>query len=269
MVCSRVKVGGFDVPGWPDRMDRRQDYALRGDTMKYQSAADAPVPIARAERKPDRAEADPAGTRIGILRRHRFGPRIVPCTCSSMAMARCTPSWPGHSSVAILQGQLRAGAALPATRALAAELGLSRNTVLTAYEMLRAEQLAVARVGSGTFVSAVAAVGRQTADQGTGSGPDALRRSPAGLAGTDAAQCRASPALRLALRRASGQSDTDHRMATRAGTRGERRRLGLPAERRPACACVRPSVNTSLGGVASSATPTTWLSSAGRSRLSR
>ena len=35
---------------------------------------------------------------------------------------------------AILQGQLKAGAALPATRALAAELGLSRNTVLTAYE---------------------------------------------------------------------------------------------------------------------------------------
>jgi len=60
---------------------------------------------------------------------------------------------------AILQGQLKAGAALPATRALAAELGLSRNTVLTAYEMLRAEQLAVARVGSGTFVSTSTASG--------------------------------------------------------------------------------------------------------------
>lgn len=54
----------------------------------------------------------------------------------------------------ILQGQLTAGTALPATRVLAAELALSRNTVLTAYEMLCAEQLAVARVGSGTFVSA-------------------------------------------------------------------------------------------------------------------
>ena len=49
---------------------------------------------------------------------------------------------------AILQGELKAGAALPATRALAAELGLSRNTVLTAYEMLCAEQLASARIGS-------------------------------------------------------------------------------------------------------------------------
>lgn len=55
---------------------------------------------------------------------------------------------------AILQGQLKAGAALPATRLMAAELQLSRNTVITAYEMLCAEQLAVARVGSGTFVSA-------------------------------------------------------------------------------------------------------------------
>ena len=64
---------------------------------------------------------------------------------------------------AILGGQLKAGAALPATRALAAELGLSRNTVLTAYEMLRAAQLAVARVGSGTFVSASIAAGDRPA----------------------------------------------------------------------------------------------------------
>jgi len=54
---------------------------------------------------------------------------------------------------AILQGQLKGGTALPPTRALAAELRLSRNTVLTAYEMLCAEHLAVARIGSGTFVS--------------------------------------------------------------------------------------------------------------------
>ncbi|MDM0117962.1 PLP-dependent aminotransferase family protein [Variovorax sp. J22R133] len=60
---------------------------------------------------------------------------------------------------AILHGQLKAGAALPATRVLAAELGLSRNTVLTAYEMLCAEQLAVARVGSGTFVATPAVLG--------------------------------------------------------------------------------------------------------------
>src|SRR5688572_20438243 len=55
---------------------------------------------------------------------------------------------------AILRGHLKAGSRLPATRVLAADLGLSRNTVLTAYELLRAEQLAVAAAGSGTFVAA-------------------------------------------------------------------------------------------------------------------
>jgi GntR family transcriptional regulator/MocR family aminotransferase len=55
---------------------------------------------------------------------------------------------------AILQGQLKAGSALPATRVLAAEFGMSRNTVLTAYEILRAQELTVSRVGSGTFVAA-------------------------------------------------------------------------------------------------------------------
>ena len=55
---------------------------------------------------------------------------------------------------AILHGQMKAGSRLPATRVLATELGVSRNTVLTAYEMLCAEQLASAAVGSGTFVAA-------------------------------------------------------------------------------------------------------------------
>ena len=136
---------------------------------------------------------------------------------------------------AILQGQLKAGTALPATRALAAELGLSRNTVLTAYEMLCAEQLAVARVGSGTFVSASMASGDRATDQGAGAGPDTLRRPPAELAGADASQRRASPALRPALRRALGRSAAGHCMAARTGTRSERRRVGLPAKRRPAC----------------------------------
>ena len=56
---------------------------------------------------------------------------------------------------AILRGHLKAGSRLPATRTLAAELGLSRNTVLTAYESLCAEQLAVTTACSGTFVRQV------------------------------------------------------------------------------------------------------------------
>lgn len=53
---------------------------------------------------------------------------------------------------AMLTGRLAAGERLPATRLLAAELALSRNTVLSAYEQLRAEGFVDARVGAGTYV---------------------------------------------------------------------------------------------------------------------
>lgn len=55
---------------------------------------------------------------------------------------------------AILSGRIRAGTRLPTTRALAVELGVSRNTVVSAFEPLRAEGYVVSRVGSGTFVAA-------------------------------------------------------------------------------------------------------------------
>jgi GntR family transcriptional regulator/MocR family aminotransferase len=54
---------------------------------------------------------------------------------------------------AILGGRLAAGARLPPTRELAGELGLSRTTVLAAYEQLRAEGFIEGRVGSGSFVA--------------------------------------------------------------------------------------------------------------------
>jgi GntR family transcriptional regulator/MocR family aminotransferase len=57
---------------------------------------------------------------------------------------------------AIQRGQLKAGSRLPATRTLAADLQLSRNTVLAAYETLCAERLALPMKGSGTYVAAEA-----------------------------------------------------------------------------------------------------------------
>src|SRR5687767_5042789 len=54
----------------------------------------------------------------------------------------------------ILEGRLPSGARVPATRALATELGLSRNVVMLAYEQLLAEGYLVARTGAGTFVAA-------------------------------------------------------------------------------------------------------------------
>jgi GntR family transcriptional regulator / MocR family aminotransferase len=56
----------------------------------------------------------------------------------------------------ILGGGFEPASQLPATRTLAAALGISRNTVLGAYELLCAEQLAVAHPGSGTRVAGVA-----------------------------------------------------------------------------------------------------------------
>ncbi|WP_155742670.1 GntR family transcriptional regulator, partial [Variovorax paradoxus] len=52
---------------------------------------------------------------------------------------------------AILDGRLQPGARLPATRALAERLGVSRNTVLAAYDLLLSEGYLLARPGAGTY----------------------------------------------------------------------------------------------------------------------
>lgn len=54
---------------------------------------------------------------------------------------------------AILERQLRGGIRLPSTRTIAAELGVSRNTVLTAFEQLAAEGYLEGKVGAGTYVA--------------------------------------------------------------------------------------------------------------------
>lgn len=54
---------------------------------------------------------------------------------------------------AILDGSLCAGTRLPPTRALAQDFGISRITVLSAYDQLRAEGYLISRVGSGSYVS--------------------------------------------------------------------------------------------------------------------
>jgi GntR family transcriptional regulator/MocR family aminotransferase len=55
---------------------------------------------------------------------------------------------------AILSGRLGRGARLPATRALAADLGISRNTVAGAFDQLLGEGYLQGKVGSGTYVTA-------------------------------------------------------------------------------------------------------------------
>ena len=54
----------------------------------------------------------------------------------------------------ILSGQLKAATKLPPTRSLAHDLGVSRNTIINAFDQLIAEGYLEGRAGSGTFVSA-------------------------------------------------------------------------------------------------------------------
>ena len=53
----------------------------------------------------------------------------------------------------ILDGRLRAGSPLPATRELCAQMGISRNTAILAYERLSAEGYIYTRPHVGTFVA--------------------------------------------------------------------------------------------------------------------
>ncbi len=75
---------------------------------------------------------------------------------------------------AIRSGRLAAGERLPSSRALAAELGLSRGLVLECYGQLQAEGFLSSRSGSATRVAANAAAqplelpGRTMAASGTG-----------------------------------------------------------------------------------------------------
>ena len=55
---------------------------------------------------------------------------------------------------AIFNGSLSPGTRLPATRALAQSLGISRNVVVAAYDELFAEGYIAGRHGSGTYVEA-------------------------------------------------------------------------------------------------------------------
>ncbi|QNI36630.1 MocR-like pyridoxine biosynthesis transcription factor PdxR [Edaphobacter albus] len=55
----------------------------------------------------------------------------------------------------ILEGRLRPGTRLPATRDLAREHGLSRGTIVTAFEELKSEGYIEGSTGSGTYVSKV------------------------------------------------------------------------------------------------------------------
>ncbi|KER74091.1 hypothetical protein HR51_03185 [Burkholderia cepacia] len=80
----------------------------------------------------------------------------------------------------ILSGAIRAGMRLPPSRVLASALGVSRQTIVTAYEQLTLDGYLVAHVGRGSFVSSALpiAADRSGARPVTGSGAPALHRQP-------------------------------------------------------------------------------------------
>ncbi|WP_437814441.1 PLP-dependent aminotransferase family protein [Sorangium sp. So ce1078] len=88
-------------------------------------------------------------------------PRRAPSPAGAVTAVVLDPasSAPLHRQVyealrgAIFAGRLRSGCKLPSTRALAAHLSLSRNTVLGAYAQLLAEGYLRGQIGSGTYVA--------------------------------------------------------------------------------------------------------------------
>ncbi|MGY1608495.1 MocR-like pyridoxine biosynthesis transcription factor PdxR [Geodermatophilus sp. SYSU D00700] len=98
---------------------------------------------------------------------------------SSFALIEPSGSGPAHRRlaagirIAIQQGRLRPGDALPASRNLAADLGVSRWVVTEAYQQLVAEGYLAARVGSATRVAATA-VGATVAEPLAGGTGEAL-----------------------------------------------------------------------------------------------
>jgi len=100
----------------------------------------------------------------------------------------------------ILSGRLGRGARLPSSRALAAELGVSRNTVAAAFDQLLAEGYIEGRVGAGSFVASdlpEEGVGTPPRpDPAAGSkGPGNLSRRGAMLAAITGGHRRRSPAF--------------------------------------------------------------------------
>ena len=77
---------------------------------------------------------------------------------------------------AILDGRLPAGSSLPASRALARALGVARNTVVAAYDLLIAEGYALPRPGAKAVVADLAA--RRRLDPVRRPRPDDARLSP-------------------------------------------------------------------------------------------
>lgn len=85
----------------------------------------------------------------------------------------------GQLRAEIERGERAPGERLPAIRALAASLGLHRDTVALAYESLASAGWVEARVGAGTFVRSTIAAAKESRPGGPGSRPGSRRGATA------------------------------------------------------------------------------------------
>ena len=100
----------------------------------------------------DRSESDPQQI-ASALRAHGG------CEPQYLALARVV-------SASIASGELPKGSRLPSQRELAEAADVSRTTVVSAYNLLRAESLIEMRRGAGTWVVRPRPSGRLVADGG-------------------------------------------------------------------------------------------------------
>src|SRR5947209_7068621 len=122
-------------------------------------------------------------------------------------------------------GRLAAGARLPASRVLAADLGVSRRLVVDAYQQLIAEGYLVSESGAGTFVAAAGAASAPAQEQAPE--PPLSRRARRVRAAPGAGRAPA-PRPRSGRRRAADRRLLGHR----PGARAARSRPRRPAHRR-------------------------------------
>ncbi|MDF9392027.1 PLP-dependent aminotransferase family protein [Methylococcus sp. BF19-07] len=85
-----------------------------------------------------------------------MGPLLeLPITLPPKGSRQLLRSVYGQLRDGILEGRLQPGTRLPSTRAFAAAVGVSRNTVVAAYELLMSEGYLAIRAGSGAYVAAI------------------------------------------------------------------------------------------------------------------
>lgn len=123
----------------------------------------------------------------------------------------------------ILAGRLRTGERLPPSRVMAAQLAVSRTTVVLVYDQLVAEGYAEARQGAGTYVS------RQIPDEAL-----AAARGPHPLPRRDGTHVDGSPGRGSGQLSAWGERMTDvHQLVWGADGRVAERYDALPYDFRP------------------------------------